>query len=104
MGKFKECQERGQIHGHGGYCPLVPGLSLREIQNAADGFVEEWMRSVMHFVQWTQFTCWDGGVIILGGGCALRKLLGGWALLRSPPPKNPYPPKQLPQGAFRIVY
>ena len=57
MIKFKECQERGQIHGHGGYSPLVRGLSLEEIQRNGDAFVEEWMRAVMHFVQWSQFTC-----------------------------------------------
>eukprot|EP00662_Eupelagonemidae_sp_cell21_P028576 gene28576-54547_t len=50
-------QARGQIHGHGGYCPLVPGLTLEEIQTAGDGYAEEWMRAVMHFVQRTQFTC-----------------------------------------------
>ncbi len=98
MGKFKECQERGQIHGHGGYCPLVPGLSLREIQNAADGFVEEWMRSVMHFVQWTQFTCWDGGVIILGGGGAPRGSCLGAGLCSAAPPQESLPPQATSPG------
>ena len=44
MFKPHEVQNRGQDHGHGGYCPLVRGLSVRELRTIALSVVDEWMR------------------------------------------------------------